>query len=231
MEKNSKIWLCLRKINKKFVKNTGERCETHNKIAQKLLSITVSTALMTTMVPLGRQNFTAEAATTNGVISKKLYATPDDLMDSNTFSLATKDDTKVGKINFGTRHSDVKYYYDGWSAGNVRTDETGALPWLIAGSDGDDRLILYSEEPMMSAKALDAATDSRFQTHTSVLCYDGGQRVSYADRGPREVYSSHWGASNLRQQLAGLCDTYFATNETKLVTESTITTRDTKNST
>ena len=198
----------------------------HNKIAQKLLSITVSAALMTTMVPLGRQNFVAEAAeTTNGEISKKIYATPDDLVDSNIFSLAEENDEKVGKINFGTRKSEIKYYDGNWKEQVV---SAGAMTWLIAGSDGDNRLVLYSEEPMMSAKVLDVSSDSRFQTSYDEIHYDGTYG-SYSTTKPENVYSNHWGASNLRKQLTNLYNSYFAENEKKLVEDSTITTYDAKN--
>lgn len=51
MEKNSKIWTRLRKINKKFVKNVGGGGKLHNKVAQKLLFLVVGAALMFVFSP------------------------------------------------------------------------------------------------------------------------------------------------------------------------------------
>lgn len=151
------------------------RGKIQSKQAQKLLSIVVSLSLMAGMVSMGRRNFVAEAEALGSVaIPHKLFATVEDLKNGEIFSLAEENDDKVGRVVFGTRPNPVKYYYEDSSTGHEEPE--GPMTWLIAGWDAAQKsdkpgLVLYSEKPMISAKALDSNSDSLFQVDSSYKNY------------------------------------------------------------
>ncbi len=230
MAKSAIFLTSLCKNDKRFVRNVGGGGNMYNKIAQKLLSLGVSASMMLAMVPLGWQNFVAEAA--EPTIPQKMFITKDDLFElcksknEGKGLLATGSETdEVLKINFGTRPSEVKYYDGNWKSQSVKD---GPMTWLIAGSDAENRLVLYSERPIMSAQNLDNSSDSRFQTSAGNKSFDSLAGSVY-DANPTEVYANHWGQSNLRTQLKTLKDTLFVGSEQSLAQESTITTADIKN--
>lgn len=119
-------------------------------------------------------------------IAKTMFATREDLTNSENFSLATNDHSKVGKITFGTRpQSEIKYYkYNCKTPNEVKlTGKSTPINWLIAGgekftpegsSDETDGLVLYSEEPLIGAYYLRDKTNtnnvmnSRFRYDTYV---------------------------------------------------------------
>ncbi len=228
------------------------RRKIQSKLAQKLLSMLVSFSLMAGMVPLGGQNFVAEAEVTGPVaIPYKMFATADDLKNPKIFSLAEENDDKVGRVVFGRRpQGKVKYYSDN----NITTDDVGSddaptpMTWLIAGWDTASKsskpgLVLYSEKPMVSAKALDDSSDSRFQGKYKsdsgmwwATTDDKNETIGFVEKWgsyvegiqPKKVYANHWGASNARKQLKTL-EGWFTSGEKKLMQQSTITTTDVTN--
>ena len=180
-------------------------------------------------------------------ISKTMFAEPKDLIDPNNFSLATAEYSTVGKISFGTRPGEVKYYKHDWST--VHSVGTAGTPtpitWLIAGSDADNGLVLYSAEPLVSANAAvyeydedlgtypptSGGADSRFQVDYDIKTYTAPAGSGYATAGDISVYANHWGESNLRAQLRALASNsnYFKSAEQGLMATSTVSTIDMKN--
>ncbi len=153
------------------------------------------------------------------------------MKDSGVFSLEAENSEKVGRINFGTRPKEVKYY----TRGNLSNTKTVAanipMTWLVAGVDADGTLVLYGEEPMMSCHKLDKNSNSFFQTGWRNKQYTPENTDSgYGSTAAQTVYLNHWGASNLRAQAKALVGQYFTPAEQSAIHDTTITTKDTKNS-
>lgn len=176
-------------------------------------------------------------------ISVKMFAVPADLMNLNNFSLADGDASKAGRISFGTR-PETKYIGFGsvLSEPSTQTTHAGSISWLVAGKDSKDttlgapanNIILFSEVPIIGANSFDSVSSSFFQTSTDNQTYNYEPNSGYGDTaGSIEVFSNHYGASNVRKQLQNLVgtnSTYFSTGERSLMKKTTITTYDAKNS-
>ncbi len=212
--------------------NLGGGAKLYKNFAQKLLAVSLCMAVVLLGTPLGGQGVhVAAAADPVTAIPVKMFAEPEDLVDANKFSLATADTAKVGKISFGTRPGEVKYYKYDWST--VHSVGAGPITWLIAGSDATDGLVLYSEAPLIGCDALSGATNtSVFQVDINEKTYTAPANSGYGTDGSAQtVYANHWGASNLRTQLTALASnsSYFKSAERGLMATSTVSTLDTKN--
>ena len=150
---------------------------------------------------------TVQAATGTGTEpSVTAFATKDQLMtafnpDSNGNA------TTIGRLVFGKN-----------SSGN-------AQEWYILGKDtgvSEDNTIIFAASPI--------ATGQKFNSSTSIKSFDLSFGV-YASN-PSEVAPNHYGASDLRVALQRMATNtnYFTTAEQGLMNPTTVTTKDTKNS-
>lgn len=105
----------------------------------------------------------------------------------------------------------------------ISTEQT----WYIAGTDTNGGLVLMCD----AARPL---TYQQFVNNGDIRdkVYDGGWGCTYQNN-PSEVYSNHYGASNLRVWLKGaeVNSNYFSLEEQTKMQTTTITTNDTKNNT
>ena len=82
--------------------------------------------------------------------------------------------------------------------------------WWIAGSQQTDGLTLFAASPL--------ANDVVFNQDTNEKTYNGQQ-----------VYSNHYGASDIKNTLKGLETSFFTSAEQKLMNDTAINTNDSKN--
>ena len=182
---------------------------------KKGITLVLSLAMVAGLVLAmsGGANTVQAAAGTGTEPSVTAYATKDQLMD-DTFK--PKDDgtaDNYGKLVFGKNSSG------------------SAQEWYILGNDdgvSGDNTIIFAASPI--------ATGHRFEddwqnnkTTTSLWsdCVYNGTSIS-------EVSPNHYGASDLRVTLKNMTDgsneTYFTTAEQGLMNDTTVTTKDLKNS-
>ena len=177
---------------------------------KKGMAFVLSLAMVAGLVPAmsGGAN-TVQAATGSGTEpSVTAYATKDQLMTAFTPD-ANGTATTKGKLVFG-KNSD----------GNLQE-------WYILGADsgvsgGKDNTIIFAASPI--------ATGQKFNSSTSNKSFASSFGV-YASN-PSEVYPNHYGASDLRVALQRMATNtnYFTTAEQGLMNPTTVTTKDTKNS-
>ena len=183
---------------------------------RKGLAILLSLAMVAGLVP----------ATSGGAIkvqaapglgtepSVSAYATKEQLMDDTFAPKADGTAENYGKIVFGKK-----------------SDGTTAQQWYILGKDtgvSGDNTIIFAASPIATGKA--------FSSSTSNKTFDPSFGV-YASN-PSEVFSNHYGASELRVTLQRMLEdesgnaveTYFTTAEQGMMNATTVTTKDTKNS-
>ena len=151
-----------------------------------------------------------QAATGTGTApSVTAFATKDQLMDGTFAPNANGTATTKGKLVFGKK-----------------SDGTTAQEWYILGKDegvSGDNTIIFAASPI--------ATGQKFNSSTSNKSFASSFGV-YASN-PSEVYPNHYGASDLRVALQRMATNtnYFTTAEQGLMNPTTVTTKDTKNST
>ena len=185
-------------------------------------------------------------------VPKQLYATAADLKDSSVFSLATEDSDKVGRINFGTRPEQVKYYETDWNTQVLGPAASSPMTWLVAGYEQieddegtkKDTLVLYGEEPMMSSNGLDSNSNSLFQESSNYQTDSGksymlnGDSIgfnvnwgTYSGSNPDRVYANHYGASNLRENAQAIASdsNWFKKGEQDRMIEVPVSTSDEAN--
>lgn len=155
---------------------------------------------------------TVQAATSSGTEpSVTAYATKDQLMTAFTTD-ANGNATTTGKLVFGKN-----------SKGNPQE-------WYILGADsgvsgGKDNTIIFAASPI--------ETEQKFNSNTNNKTYNYEANTGYGDNsGNIEVYPNHYGASELRDTLQGMATntSYFTSAEQGLMNATTVTTKDTKNS-
>ena len=155
---------------------------------------------------------TVQAATGSGTEpSVTAYATKDQLMTAFTPD-ANGTATTKGKLVFGKN-----------SKGNPQE-------WYILGADsgvsgGKDNTIIFAASPI--------ETEQKFNSNTNNKTYNYEANTGYGDNsGNIEVYPNHYGASELRDTLQGMATntSYFTSAEQGLMNATTVTTKDTKNS-
>ena len=144
-------------------------------------------------------------------LSVTVYATKDQLMDDTFAPNSEGTPQNIGKIVFGKD-----------SSGNP-------LEWYILGKDegvSGDNTIIFAASPI--------ATGQAFNSNESYRTYSYSAGTGYGESdGSIEVYSNHYGASELRMALKGMADgsntIYFTTTEQGMMNPTTVTTEDTKN--
>jgi hypothetical protein len=119
-----------------------------------------------------------------------MFMTKDELLqlcaetNGGTGLLATGTDTdKKIRINFGTRPEVVKYYSD---YGNTAHEvAAGSMTWLLVGSEDENRAVLYSEEPIVSANKLKYPNNNNYEP-------TAGSRLALATKNIFRI-SEHFG--------------------------------------
>ena len=177
---------------------------------KKGMAFVLTFAMIAGLVPAmsGGANKVQAASGSGTEPSVSAYATKTQLMD-NTFA-PNADGTAVnyGKLVFGKK-----------------SDGTTAQEWYILGKDdgvSEDNTIIFAANPI--------ATGQKFNSSTSNKSFASSFGV-YASN-PSEVYPNHYGASDLRVALQRMATNtnYFTTAEQGLMNATTVTTKDTKNS-
>ena len=175
---------------------------------QKGLAMLLILAIVVGLVPATSGGaIKVQAASGSGTEpSVSAYATKEQLMTAfNPDANGTA--TTTGKLVFGKNEN--------------RTSQQ----WYILGKDNGvsgDNTIIFAASPIATWKA--------FSSSTSNKIFDPSFGV-YASN-PSEVYPNHYGASDLRVELQNMAinTNYFTTAEQGLMNATTVTTKDTKNS-
>lgn len=178
---------------------------------KKGMAFVLSLAMVAGLVPAmsGGAN-TVQAATGSGTEpSVTAYATKDQLMtafnpDSNG------DATTIGKLVFGKNSSSV------------------AQEWYILGRDtgvSGDNTIIFAASPIARGQKFNSDISNKNDENLWSDCV-------YSEATITEVYANHYGASELRDTLQGMATntSYFTSAEQGLMNATTVTTKDTKNS-
>ena len=181
---------------------------------KKGMAFVLTFAMIAGLVPAmsGGAN-TVQAATGSGTEpSVTAYATKAQLMGDTFKPDAKGNATTTGKLVFGKN-----------SKGNPQE-------WYILGADsgvsgGKDNTIIFAASPI--------ETEQKFNSNTNKKTYNYEANTGYGDNsGNIEVYPNHYGASELRDTLQGMATntSYFTSAEQGLMNATTVTTKDTKNS-
>ena len=156
---------------------------------------------------------TVQAATGSGTEpSVTAYATKAQLMTAFTPD-ANGTATTKGKLVFGKK-----------------SDGTTAQEWYILGKDtgvSGDNTIIVAASPIARGQKFNSDISNKNDENLWSDCV-------YSEATITEVYANHYGASDLRVALKNMVDgsntTYFTTAEQNLMNATTVTTKDTKNS-
>lgn len=180
---------------------------------KKGMAFVLSLAMVAGLVPAmsGGAN-TVQAATGSGTKpSVTAYATKDQLMTAFTPD-ANGTATTKGKLVFG-KNSD----------GNLQE-------WYILGADsgvsgGKDNTIIFAASPIARGQKFNSDRSNKNDENLWSDCV-------YSEATITEVYANHYGASELRDTLQGMATntSYFTSAEQGLMNATTVTTKDTKNS-
>ena len=176
---------------------------------KKGMAFVLTFAMIAGLVPAmsGGANTVQAATGSETEPSVTAYATKDQLMTAFTPD-ANGTATTKGKLVFGKK-----------------SDGTTAQEWYILGKDegvSGDNTIIFAANPI--------ATGQKFNSSTSNKSFASSFGV-YASN-PSEVYPNHYGASDLRVALQRMATNtnYFTIAEQGLMNPTTVTTKDTKNS-
>ena len=154
---------------------------------------------------------TVQAATGSGTEpSVTAYATKDQLMTAFTPD-ANGTATTKGKLVFGKK-----------------SDGTTAQEWYILGKDtgvSGDNTIIVAASPIARGQKFNSDISNKNDENLWSDCV-------YSEATITEVYANHYGASELRDTLQGMATntSYFTSAEQGLMNATTVTTKDTKNS-
>ena len=181
---------------------------------KKGMAFVLSLAMVAGLVPAmsGGAN-TVQAATGSGTEpSVTAYATKAQLMTAFTPD-ANGTATTKGKLVFGKK-----------------SDGTTAQEWYILGKDegvSGDNTIIVAASPIARGQKFNSDISNKNDENLWSDCV-------YSEATITEVYANHYGASDLRVALKNMVDgsntTYFTTAEQNLMNATTVTTKDTKNS-
>ena len=176
---------------------------------KKGMAFVLSLAMVAGLVPAmsGGAN-TVQAATGSGTEpSVTAYATKDQLMTAFTPD-SNGNATTIGRLVFGKN-----------SSGN-------AQEWYILGKDSGvsgDNTIIFAASPIATGKVFEDDYSHNKTFDSSFGVYESN---------PSDVYANHYGASELRGVLQSMASntSYFTSAEQGLMNNTTVTTKDTKNS-
>lgn len=179
---------------------------------KKGMAFVLSLAMVAGLVPAmsGGAN-TVQAATGSGTEpSVTAYATKGQLMTAFTPD-ANGTATTKGKLVFGKK-----------------SDGTTAQEWYILGKDTGvlgDNTIIVAASPIARGQKFNSDISNKNDENLWSDCV-------YSEATITEVYANHYGASELRDTLQGMATntSYFTSAEQGLMNATTVTTKDTKNS-
>ena len=179
---------------------------------KKGMAFVLTFAMIAGLVPAmsGGAN-TVQAATGSGTEpSVTAYATKDQLMTAFTPD-ANGTATTKGKLVFGKK-----------------SDGTTAQEWYILGKDegvSGDNTIIFAASPIARGQKFNSYISNKNDENLWSDCV-------YSEATITEVYANHYGASELRDTLQGMATntSYFTSAEQGLMNATTVTTKDTKNS-
>ena len=179
---------------------------------KKGMAFVLTFAMIAGLVPAmsGGAN-TVQAATGSGTEpSVTAYATKDQLMTAFTPD-ANGTATTKGKLVFGKK-----------------SDGTTAQEWYILGKDtgvSGDNTIIVAASPIATGQKFNSDISNKNDENLWSDCV-------YSEATITEVYANHYGASELRDTLQGMATntSYFTSAEQGLMNATTVTTKDTKNS-
>ena len=179
---------------------------------KKGMAFVLSLAMVAGLVPAmsGGAN-TVQAATGSGTEpSVTAYATKAQLMTAFTPD-ANGTATTKGKLVFGKK-----------------SDGTTAQEWYILGKDegvSGDNTIIFAANPIATGRKFNSDISNKNDENLWSDCV-------YSEATITEVYANHYGASELRDTLQGMATntSYFTSAEQGLMNATTVTTKDTKNS-
>ena len=180
---------------------------------KKGMAFVLSLAMVAGLIPAmsGGAN-TVQAATGEGTqLSVTAFATKDQLMGDTFKPDANGTATTKGKLVFGKK-----------------TDGTTAQEWYILGKDtgvSGDNTIIVAASPIARGQKFDSDISYKNDENLWSDCV-------YSEATITEVYANHYGASELRDTLQGMATntSYFTSAEQGLMNATTVTTKDTKNS-
>lgn len=175
---------------------------------KKGMAFVLSLAMVAGLVPAmsGGANKVQAAAGSGTEPSVTAFATKDQLMGDTFKPDVDGNATTIGKLVFGKNFS-----------GNPQK-------WYILGKDegvSGDNTIIFAANPIAGQKFNSSTSNKSFASSFGV----------YASN-PSEVYPNHYGASDLRAVLKYMATNtpYFTSAEQGLMNATTVTTKDTKNS-
>ena len=178
---------------------------------KKGMAFVLTFAMIAGLVPAmsGGAN-TVQAATGSGTEpSVTAYATKDQLMTAFTPD-SNGNATTIGRLVFGKN-----------SSGNPQE-------WYILGADsgvsgGKDNTIIFAASPIATGKVFEDDYSHNKTFDSSFGVYESN---------PSDVYANHYGASELRGVLQSMASntSYFTSAEQGLMNNTTVTTKDTMNS-
>lgn len=187
----------------------------------------LSAALLAGMVA-GNGSDLGRVYAAGGAPSVTSFATKDEL--KTKFSLDGMSDgveDTVGRLRFGKNaygESQI-WYIAGTDSGIKRADGTAL----------DDNIVLFAVEPILGKSETDGTTieGQKFSANKFKEPYDY-EPVSgcqYSGNTPAQVYSNHYGRSDLRATLRAMAESeaYFTKVEQSLMNETTVETLDTLN--
>ena len=179
---------------------------------KKGMAFVLSLAMVAGLVPaMSVGANTVQAATGSGTQpSVTAYATKDQLMTAFTPD-ANGTATTKGKLVFGKK-----------------SDGTTAQEWYILGKDtgvSGDNTIIVAASPIARGQKFNSDISNKNDENLWSDCV-------YSEATITEVYANHYGASELRDTLQGMATntSYFTSAEQGLMNATTVTTKDTKNS-
>ena len=180
---------------------------------KKGMAFVLTFAMIAGLVPAmsGGANKVQAASGSGTEPSVSAYATKTQLMDNTFAPNADGTAENYGMIVFGKK-----------------SDGTTAQEWYILGKDtgvSGDNTIIVAASPIARGQKFNSDISNKNDENLWSDCV-------YSEATITEVYANHYGASELRDTLQGMATntSYFTSAEQGLMNATTVTTKDTKNS-